>query len=121
LIDPSHGSSLGFRLIEDNYRDLAKPGTSHWYLAGRIVFWVRPKLFELFPIVFNFIQHTFSSGVENFKGGFAHTASPNHGLGLGDLILQTQIRENFQSRFHLPDSTLTILVDFVWNTEHYPR
>jgi len=25
LIDPSHGSSLGFRLIEDNYRGLASP------------------------------------------------------------------------------------------------
>jgi len=62
----------------------------------------------------------FSQGRKNLKRGFAHTKSPNHGLDLGDLILQTQIREKIQSRFHLPDSTLMTGVDFVCNTEHYP-
>jgi len=62
LIYPSRGSSLGFRLIEDNYRDLAKPGTSHWYLGRQEVFWDGPKFFKLCPIVFNSVQNIYPVG-----------------------------------------------------------
>jgi len=51
------------------------------------------------PNFLNYVQlfstqsNTFFQGVKNIKGGFAHTVLPSHGLALGDLILQTQIKE----------------------------
>jgi len=45
--------------------------------------------------LFSTLSKIFIQGEKNLKGCFAHTKSPNHAFGLGDLILQTQIKEKF--------------------------
>jgi len=45
--------------------------------------------------LFSTLSNTFFQGLKYVKGGFAHTTLPSHGLGPGDQILQTQIKEKF--------------------------
>jgi len=60
---------------------LGKPGGA-WDTRRR-VFWEGPKIFELFPIVINHVQH-FSRGVEKFSRGSSPLCAP--WLGACDFV-----------------------------------
>ena len=53
-----------------------RPVTSFAHQEGRSVFWEGPKIFELWPIFSNYIQHIFPGGANFFLGGAKPSTDP---------------------------------------------